>query len=435
MTGRGDGDAGEGRRGDAGTRRRGERGAAIIAIGSEMLSPLRQDTNSLWLTERLEEVGISVVRKSIVPDDPEAIGEEITFASWAAGLVVTTGGLGPTADDVTVPAVARRLGMPVRRDEAYVAWMRERFARRGIPMSATNEKQADFIVGAQVLENPRGTAPGFWITAEGTEYVILPGVPSEMREIMEVRVLPVLRERAGSLVARRRVLRIGGMGESAVEELVTPVYAKWKDDPVTILASPGEVQLHLRVVGEPEEAARRLDEMEEDFRRVLGSRIFSRDEDLSSRVGRLLRESGKTLAVAESCTGGLIAKLLTDVPGSSDYFLGGVVSYGNDAKRELLAVRRETLEEHGAVSSQAALEMARGALARFDADIAVAVTGIAGPDGGTPEKPVGTVYFALARRDGGETAKKREFNGDRAAVRQAASLYALDLVRRGALNE
>lgn len=435
MTGRGDGGAGEGRRGDAGTRRRGERGAAIIAIGSEMLSPLRQDTNSLWLTERLEEVGISVVRKSIVPDDPEAIGEEITFASRAAGLVVTTGGLGPTADDVTVLAVARRLGMAVRRDEAYVAWMRERFARRGIPMSATNEKQADFIVGAQVLENPRGTAPGFWIKAEGTEYVILPGVPSEMREIMEVRVLPVLRERAGSLVARRRVLRIGGMGESAVEELVTPVYAKWKDDPVTILASPGEVQLHLRVVGEPEEAARRLDEMEEDFRRVLGSRIFSRDEDLPSRVGRLLRDSGKTLAVAESCTGGLIAKLLTDVPGSSDYFLGGVVSYGNDAKRELLAVRRETLEEHGAVSSQAALEMARGALARFDADIAVAVTGIAGPDGGTPEKPVGTVFFALARRDGGETAKKREFNGDRAAVRQAASLHALELVRRGALNE
>ena len=428
-------DAGEGGRGDAGTRGRGERAAATIAIGSEMLSPLRQDTNSLWLTERLEEVGISVVRKSIVPDDPDAIGEEITFASRVAGLVVTTGGLGPTADDVTVPAVARRLGMAVRRDEAYVAWMRERFARRGIPMPATNEKQADFIVGARVLENPRGTAPGFWIRAEGSEYVILPGVPSEMREIMEVRVLPVLRERAGSLVARRRVLRVGGMGESAVEELVAPVYAKWKDDPVTILASPGEVQLHLRVVGEPEEAARRLDEMEEDFRRVLGSRIFSRDEDLPSRVGRLLRDSGKTLAVAESCTGGLIAKLLTDVPGSSDYFLGGVVSYGNDAKRELLAVRSETLEEHGAVSSQAALEMARGALARFDADIAVAVTGIAGPDGGTPEKPVGTVYFALARRDGAETAKKREFNGDRAAVRQAASLHALELVRRGALNE
>jgi nicotinamide-nucleotide amidase len=432
---RGREDAEEGRRGDAGMRRRGEREAAIIAVGSEMLSPLRQDTNSLWLTERLEEVGISVVRKSIVPDDPESIGEEITFASRAARFVVTTGGLGPTADDVTVPAVARRLGMAIRRDEAYVTWMRERFARRGIPMPSTNEKQADFIVGARVLENPRGTAPGFWIEAGDNEYVVLPGVPSEMREIMEERVLPVLRERAGSLVARRRVLRIGGMGESSVEELVTPVYAKWKDDPVTILASPGEVQLHLRAVGEPEEASARLDEMEADFRRVLGRRIFSRDEDLSSRLGRLLRESGKTLAVAESCTGGLVAKLLTDVPGSSEYFLGGVVSYGNDAKRELLAVRRETLEEHGAVSSQAALEMARGALARFDADFAVAVTGIAGPDGGTPEKPVGTVYFALARRDGGETSKKREFNGDRAAVRQAASLFALELVRRGAANE
>ncbi len=428
-------DAVGGGRGDAGTRGRGERQGAIIAIGSEMLSPLRQDTNSLWLTERLEEVGISVVRKSIVPDDPEAIGEEISFASRAAGLVVTTGGLGPTADDVTVPAVARRLGMAIRRDEAYVAWMRERFARRGIRMPATNEKQADFIVGAQVLENPRGTAPGFWITAEGNQYVILPGVPSEMREIMEERVLPVLRARAGRLVARRRVLRIGGMGESSVEELVAPVYAKWKDDPVTILASPGEVQLHLRVVGEPGEAARRLDEMEEDFRKVLGSRIFSRDEDLSSRLGRLLRESGKTLAVAESCTGGLIAKLLTDVPGSSEYFLGGVVSYGNEAKRELLAVRRETLEEYGAVSGEVALEMARGALARFDSDLAVAVTGIAGPDGGTPDKPVGTVYFALARREGGETTKKREFNGDRAAVRQAASLQALELVRRGAANE
>src|SRR4029077_4429031 len=197
--------------------------------------------------------------------------------------------------DVTVPAVARRLGMSIRRDEGYVTRMRERFGRRGVGVPSTNEKQADFIVGALVLENPRGTAPGFWISADGNEYVILPGVPSEMREIMRERVLPALRGRAGTLVARRRVLRVGGMGESAVEELVTPVYAKGKDDPVTILASPGEVQLHLRVVGEPDEAARRLDEMEEDFRRVLGARIFSRDEDLSSSLGRLLRERGKTL--------------------------------------------------------------------------------------------------------------------------------------------
>jgi len=205
--------------------------AAIIAIGSEMLSSLRQDTNSLWLTARLEEVGISVVRKSIVPDDPEAIGDEISFAARAANLIVMTGGLGPAADDVTVAAVARRLEMPLARNEEYVAWMRERFARRGIRMPAVNEKQADFIVGAKVLENPRGTAPGSWIARGGREYVILPGVPSEMREIMEERVLPVLRERAGRVRASRRVLRVSGMGESAVEELVAPVYAKWKDDP------------------------------------------------------------------------------------------------------------------------------------------------------------------------------------------------------------
>ncbi len=405
--------------------------AAIIAVGSEMLSPLRQDTNSLWLTARLEEVGITVVRKSIVPDDPEAIGEEIAFASSVAEIVLTTGGLGPTADDVTVSAVACRLGMALRRDEDYLARMRERFTRRGMRMPATNEKQADFIVDARVLENPRGTAPGFWIERGGREYVILPGVPSEMREIMEARVLPVLRERAGRRTVGRRVLRVAGMGESAVEELVTPVYAKWKEDPVTILASPGEVQLHLRSVGEPDHVERRLNEMEADFRAALGSRIFSRGgEDLAASVGSLLRERGKTLAVAESCTGGMIAKLVTDVPGSSEYFLGGIVSYGNAAKSAFLGVREETLSARGAVSEETAREMASGALERFGSDLALGVTGIAGPEGGTPEKAVGTVHFALARRGRPEIAKKREFIGDRSAVRLAASLYALELVRR-----
>jgi len=404
---------------------------ALVAIGSEMLGPLRQDTNSLWLTARLEEVGRTVVRKSIVADDPEMIRDELDRAAQTAPFLVTTGGLGPTADDVTVAAVATWLGMRLSRDEAFLDRMRRRFARRGFAMPACNEKQADFIVGAEVLENPRGTAPGFWARRGAHEIVILPGVPSEMREIMEERVLPVLRERAGRIRASRRVLRVSGMGESAVEELVAPVYAKWKDDPVTILASPGEVQLHLRIVGEPEEAERRLDAMEADFRQALGHRLLSRDEDLSASVGRLLRETGRTVAVAESCTGGLIAKLLTDVPGSSDYFLGGLVAYSNAAKVELLAVREETLRSHGAVSEETAREMARGARERFDADLAVAVTGIAGPDGGTPEKPVGTVFFALARRAGTEIGKKREFNGDRATVRLAASLYALDLVRRG----
>ena len=205
--------------------------AAVVAIGTEMLGPLRQDTNSLWLSARLEEVGIPVIRKSIVGDDPALIREELEHAARGTDYIFTTGGLGPTADDVTVAAVAEWLGAPLSRDEPFLERMRQRFARRGFEMPACNAKQADFIVGARVLENPRGTAPGFWGERGGAEIVILPGVPSEMKEIMESSVLPVLRDRAGGVVGRRRILRIAGMGESAVEELVTPVYAKWNEDP------------------------------------------------------------------------------------------------------------------------------------------------------------------------------------------------------------
>ena len=221
------------------------------------------------------------------------------------------------------------------------------------------------------------------------------------------------------------------MGESAVEELVAPVYAKWKDDPVTILASPGEVQLHLAVRGRPDEAEERLAALEADFRAALGSRIFGEDgEDLARVVGRLLRESGRTVAFAESCTGGMVASLVTDVAGSSAYFLGGVVTYANDAKEDLLGVNSETLRRFGAVSEETARAMARGVRDRFGADVGLSVTGIAGPDGGTPEKPVGTVHFGLSARSGTELGKKRLFVGDRAVVRRAASIQALELLRR-----
>jgi competence/damage-inducible protein CinA-like protein len=410
--------------------------AAIVAIGSEMLGPLRLDTNSQWLSARLEEVAIPVVRKAVVGDDPEAIGRELSNAAAEATHIFTTGGLGPTADDVTVSAMAAWLETPLRRDADFLARMRARFERRGLRMPAVNEKQADFLVGARVLENPRGTAPGFWAAKGDVEIVILPGVPSEMREIMEGSVLPALRERAGGTAARRRVLRIAGMGESFVEEIVAPVYRKWSAYPVTILASPGEVQLHLCVQAAADKAESILDEMEGDFRSALGERIFGRDdEDLSATVGRLLRESHRSLAVAESCTGGMISALLTDIPGSSEYFLGGVVSYANSAKEEILGVSRDTVSAHGAVSEQAAREMAEGASRRFGADLAVSVTGIAGPDGGTVDKPVGTVWFALAERGGAVAAKKRRFVGDRPMVRRAASLYALEFVRRHLIGQ
>ncbi len=405
--------------------------AAIIAIGSEMLGPLRQDTNSLWLSARLEEIGIPVVRKSIVGDDPVLVGEELDNASRAARLVLTTGGLGPTADDVTVAAVAAWLPAELRRNEAFLEHMRQRFEKRGIPMPECNTKQADFIVGARVLENPQGTAPGFWAKREETEVVILPGVPSEMKEIFDNRVFPVLEELGGGVVGRRRVLRVAGMGESAVEELVAPVYRKWKDDPVTILAAPGEVQLHLAARGEPALAEARLAAMEKDFRDVLGDRIFGQDsEELAAVVGRLLRESRLTIALAESCTGGLASAMLTDVPGSSEYFLGAVVSYANSAKEDVLGVKVDTLRSHGAVSAESAAEMAKGARERFGADLALAITGIAGPDGGSPEKPVGTVFLALSRRAGAEFAKQRLFVGNRSVIRRATAIHALELLRR-----
>jgi nicotinamide-nucleotide amidase len=410
--------------------------AAIVAVGSEMLGPLRQDSNSLWLSRRLEEFGIGVVRKSVVGDDLDAIGEELTVLAGAADLVFTTGGLGPTDDDKTVAAVARRLGMALERNADFVLQMRRRFEKRGLRMAPCNEKQADFIVGARVLANPRGTAPGFWIERNGKDYVVLPGVPSEMKEIMEDSVLPELARRADGAVSRRRVLRIAGMGESAVEEIVAPLYEKWKDDPVTILASPGEVQLHLKATGLPDEAERRLAAMEADFRSALGSRIYGADEeDLPTAVGRLLRGGHHTLALAESCTGGLIGSLVTDVPGSSDYFLGGVVSYADSAKEGLLGVSPETLSGHGAVSLEVAAEMARGARERFGASVGAAVTGIAGPDGGTPDKPVGTVCLAVSGPADRAVAKKRVFPGDRSVVRRAAALYCLHLVRRQLLEE
>jgi nicotinamide-nucleotide amidase len=412
------------------------RKAAIIAVGSEMLGPLRQDSNSLWIGVRLEEIGTVVVRKAVIGDDIEAIAAELAVASAAADIVITTGGLGPTADDVTVAAAAKWTGLPLERSAAFVEEMRRRFELHGMRMPAVNEKQADFIVGARVLSNPRGTAPGFWMERGGKDTVILPGVPSEMKEIMTSSVLPELARKGGGVVSRRRVLRISGMGESAVEEIVAPVYTKWKDDPVTILAAPGEVQLHLCATGAPEAAQERLAAMEADFRAVLGARIYGTDEeDLPAVVGRLLREKGETLALAESCTGGMVASLLTDAPGSSNYFLGGIVSYADSAKKDWLGVSEETLSQRGAVSEEAAREMARGARSRFGAGMAAAVTGIAGPDGGTPDKPVGTVCFAVAGPGGRETVKRRRVPGDRAQVRRWASLFCLHLVRRQLLEE
>ncbi len=404
--------------------------AAIIAVGSELLGTTRLDTNSLWLTERLESIGIPVVRKASVIDDAGEIHAELATALSRAGIVVATGGLGPTADDLTKEAVAEYFGRPLRLDPEQLETLRARFALRGIEMPAINEKQAYAVEGARVLKNPRGSAPGVWLEEGDSVVVLLPGVPKEMRGMFEEEVLPDLSRRFGAGPRHRRVLKIAAMGESAIEDRVKPVYDKWPDHAFTILGSPGEVQLHLSAAGAEPEARRVLDAQSLDFEGALPGRIYGRDgETLEQVVGERLRRAGKTLSLAESCTGGLVAERLTEVPGSSDYFLGGVVSYSDGAKVDLLGVSPSTIESHGAVSEETAREMAQGARRRFGSDCALAITGIAGPAGGTPEKPVGTVWLALAGIDAGVETKRLRVPGDRQTIRAWTCAAALEMLR------
>jgi len=402
--------------------------AAILAVGSELLGSSRIDTNSLWLTARLETLGGEVVRKACVGDDAGAIAEELRHAARQAALVLVTGGLGPTADDRTREALAEFSGGRLALDTALLSSLRDRFARRGIPMPPINEKQALVLEGSEPLVNPRGSAPGIWFERDGVVVACLPGVPSEMKGMFDELVSPRLEARHGSAPRRRRILKIAAMGESAVEERVGPVYEKWKGHGFTILASIGEVQLHLLATGTEAEATAILDAQTADFERALPGRIFGRDDEtLEAVVGEMLRTGGATVATAESCTGGLIAQRLTDVPGSSDYFRGGLVAYANDVKAAWLGVRETTLGAKGAVSEETALEMAEGARTRFRCDYAVSSTGVAGPGGGTPEKPVGTVWIAVAGK--GARARLLRPPGDRAMIRGWTCAAALEMLR------
>jgi len=407
------------------------RTASILAVGSELLGTTRLDTNSLFLTGELETMGVRVVRKTCVGDEGEDLAAEMRLALDRAPLLVVSGGLGPTADDRTKEVLAAILERRLVRDEEILSRLRERFRRRGFEMPKVNEKQADVIEGAVVLPNRRGSAPGFLVETGGRTVVLLPGVPAEMKAMWSAEAAPLLARVYGSTGVHRRVLKVGGLPESVVEERIRPVYAAHPDVPVTILASAGEVQLHFAARGAPEEAARALDRLETDFREALGGDLFGRDEEtLEGVVGELLRAHGQTLGLSESCTGGLLAGRLTDVPGSSDYFLGSAVTYANAAKIGLAGVRGETLERFGAVSEETARELAAGARHRFGATIGVAVTGIAGPGGGTPEKPVGTVHMALDASEGTRLHRCRLFPGDRTLVRRWTTTAALVMIRQ-----
>lgn len=414
--------------------------AAIIAVGSEMLTPYRADTNSLPVTARLNELGIEVRAKIVVGDDRSDLTSMFRHALERADLVVLIGGLGPTADDVTREVVADALGRPLAVDPGILEAIERRFAARSIRMPEINRRQAMVPQGAIAIPNPNGTAPGLWIDDADRGVLLLPGPPRELEPMIAAFAREVLAARVGPERLYRRVLKIAGRPESHVDEVAQPVYTRWRDvvPPVatTILAAPGQIELHLAVRAADAAAAEaQLARCVAEVCEVLGPDIVSADgRALEEVVGDLLRARGLRIGVAESCTGGLIAARLTDVPGSSAYVQGAVVGYSNQAKVELLGVSESLIAEHGAVSEPVARAMAEGARARARADIGVGVTGVAGPGGGTPEKPVGTVAIAVVGPGNAVRVRTFRFPGGRAPVKSQAAQAALDHVRRAILE-
>jgi nicotinamide-nucleotide amidase len=408
--------------------------AEIIAVGSELLGATRLDTNSLFLAERLAALGIPLRQKHVVGDDRAEIAACVAGALVRADLVVLTGGLGPTDDDVTRDAVADVLGLDLIEDPAIVEQIARRFEKRGLLMPGVNRRQALVPRGATVLSNPNGTAPGLLVEAGGRLLVLLPGPPRELQSMFERVTADALDARAGRQRFHRAVLYVAGRGESHVEEVAQPLYAPWaREDPpitTTILASPGMIELHLTLrSADAEAAAARLGQACEALVSPLGEAVFSTDgRTLEVVVGDLLRARGLTVAVAESCTGGLLLSRFTDVPGSSAYVIGGVAAYSNDAKTILAGVGPELVAAHGAVSEPVAMALADGIRQRCGSAIGIGITGIAGPGGGSPEKPVGTVAIAVSGAGPGRV-RTHWFPGGRAQVKFAATQAALDMLR------
>jgi nicotinamide-nucleotide amidase len=409
--------------------------AEIIAVGSELLTPFRQDTNSLYITEKLNQLGVEVVLKTIVGDSRERLVSVAQHALFRSDIVIFMGGLGPTEDDLTREAVAEALGLDLHRDENILENLKQRFASRGYKMTPNNHKQADVISGATVLPNPNGTAPGQWISGkyEGRDrlVVLLPGPPFELRALFDQECYERLRAKLPVEYIATRVLKVAMLGESAVDARVAPIYQKYTDVQTTILAGAGDVQFNLFTRADSMEVAQaRVDELAGKIEDQLEDAVYScKGESLEQIVGYYLQMRGATLAAAESCTGGLLAERLTSISGSSRYFLGGAVVYSDELKTEFAGVPADRIIQHGAVSPEVATAMAEGIRMRCKATFGVGITGVAGPTGGTPEKPVGLVYHAIASEHGTEVVEKK-FPGDRKRVRWFASQQALDMVRR-----
>ncbi len=409
--------------------------AEIIAVGSELLTPFRMDTNSLYLTEQINQLGVEVVFKCVVGDDLRRLVAAAQHALFRSEIVIFSGGLGPTEDDLTREAVAEALGVSLRRDEEVLAGVAQRFAARGWKMSPNNAKQADVLEGAAVLPNANGTAPGQWLSGkfDGRERIVilLPGPPHEMKALFEAECRERLRAKLPRASLATRVLKVAMLGESHVDARVSPIYKRFANVQTTILAGAGEVQLHFTSRAETLDAAQtRVDEAADAVEEELDDAVYSRNgESLEQIVGYWLQMRNATVAVAESCTGGLLGERITSVSGSSRYFAGGAIVYSNAIKTELAGVPADMIERHGAVSREVAAALAEGIRYRCEATLGIGITGVAGPSGGTPEKPVGLVFDALAS-DSGTEVIERKFPGDRKRIRWFATTLALDMVRK-----
>jgi nicotinamide-nucleotide amidase len=409
--------------------------AEIVAVGSELLVPPRLDTNSLTVTDGLAMLGIRVGAKHIVGDRVDALARVIADALTRADLVVLTGGLGPTDDDVTRDAVARVVGRPLVEQAAIVARLEARFAARGIPMPAINRRQAQVVEGGVVLDNSNGTAPGQWVEHGAQVLILLPGPPRELKPMLEGLLDGRLAARAPATRVHTRTVLVAGLGESHAEERLQPLYQAWATRAVpieaTILASAGQLELQLYARADAAPAAAALEIAVGEVAGVLGPHVISTDgRSIEAVVGAALEARGWKIAVAESCTGGLVTSRLTDVPGSSAWVERAVVAYSNAAKVALLGVSEADLAAHGAVSEVVALQMAEGVRRLAGVEVGVGITGIAGPTGGSEAKPVGTVCLAVVCPGAAPAVKTNRYPGERTYVKTLASLGAIDLVRR-----
>ncbi|MBS3887039.1 MAG: competence/damage-inducible protein A [Dethiobacter sp.] len=400
----------------------------IIAVGTELLLGQIANTNARFLSEKLAEKGINVYWHTVVGDNPARLAETFSIALTRADLIIFSGGLGPTMDDLTKETVAEVLNLALEKDEAWTEELERIFARLERVMTDNNYKQALIPRGARLLINDHGTAPGIWLEHGGKIVVLLPGPPRELMPMFTAQVLPLLPEKDGVILSR--VLKITGLGESAMEERIADLVANQTNPTIAPLAK--DVEVHLRLTAKAAtrgQAQKLLDATEAKLLTRLGETVFARDEEsMAGAVAGLLFKRNQTIAVAESCTGGLLAHMLTNVSGSSAYFMQGQVVYSNRSKTELLGVQPELIEKHGAVSEEVARKMAENLRRRSSCDFALAITGVAGPTGGTAEKPVGLVFIAIAKAEG-ISCRKFNFIGNRETIKERAVMAALNMLR------